>query len=214
MQSHYFSYPDTLIIIFAREPVIGQVKTRLIPALGKEGATELYRRLLDHTIEKVISSDLSPVNLSITPESHLKYFEQMSLFDHFKLTIQHGSNLGMRMYNALLAGLSDYSKVVLIGTDCPFLNADDFQQAIIALDDNDMVFSPAEDGGYVLVGAKKVLPGVFNFIDWGTDRVMEQSRLALINHQISWLELSEQCDIDVESDLRKLFLLDEFKELF
>ncbi len=214
MQSHYFSYPDTLIIIFAREPVIGQVKTRLIPALGKEGATELYRRLLDHTIEKVISSDLSPVNLSITPESHLKYFEQMSLFDHFKLTIQHGSNLGMRMYNALLAGLSGYSKVVLIGTDCPFLNADDLQQAIIALDDNDMVFSPAEDGGYVLVGAKKVLPGVFNFIDWGTDRVMEQSRLALINHQISWLELSEQCDIDVESDLRKLFLLDEFKELF
>lgn len=211
MESQNYSYPDTLIIIFAREPVVGQVKTRLIPALGKEGATELYRRLLDHTINNAISSTLSPVNLCITPESCIDYFNQMSLAEHFEVTIQQGNDLGVRMYNALLIGLIQYSKVVLIGTDCPFLNKLDLEQAITSLDENDMVFAPAKDGGYVLVGAKKVMPEIFNEIDWSTDKVMKQSRIALINNQISWTELSEQCDIDIEDDLRKLLLHNEFK---
>jgi len=204
-------YPDTLFIIFAREPVPGQVKTRLIPALGIEKATELYGSLLYYTINNVITAALSPVNLYITPESRTTYFAQMSNADQFKISVQVGHDLGARMYNALASGLEQYSKVILIGTDCPFLNKDDFKQAITALDAHDMVFSPAKDGGYVLVGATKVIPDIFNNIEWGTENVMKQSRTALSCNNFTWQELAEQCDIDVKDDLKYLSLHAEFK---
>ncbi|MCW8930415.1 MAG: TIGR04282 family arsenosugar biosynthesis glycosyltransferase [Gammaproteobacteria bacterium] len=207
-----YSYPDNLIIIFAREPVSGLVKTRLIPTLGKEGATKLYCRLLDYTVKHVTESELSPVNLCITPESQPSYFTQMACAEQFEISVQMGNDLGVRMYNALLEGLKQYSKVILIGTDCPFLTATDLRQAINVLDEHDMVFSPTRDGGYVLVGAKKVLPGIFKNIDWGTEKVMEQTRYALIANQLDWKELSEQDDIDVKDDLKYLLLHNDFKE--
>jgi len=212
MNKQLILYPDSLIIIFAREPVVGQVKTRLIPALGQEGATELYTHLLTYALNNVITSNLSSVELCITPESQPDYFSHMSGYEHFDLSFQEGSDLGMRMYNALVQGLKQYSKVILMGTDCPFLTKDDLQEAITSLDTHDMVYSPASDGGYVLVGAKKVVPEVFENIEWGTDQVMIQSRQALIENQMSWQELSEQDDIDLQSDLIKLEQLNEFKD--
>ncbi|MCU7940228.1 MAG: TIGR04282 family arsenosugar biosynthesis glycosyltransferase [gamma proteobacterium symbiont of Bathyaustriella thionipta] len=211
MKSQRFCHSDTLIIIFAREPVIGQVKTRLIPALGKEGATKLYKQLSDYVINNVITYNLSPLSLCITPESCMAYFTKMASSSHFNVSLQTGNDLGARMYNALALALKNYSKAILIGTDCPFLKLDDLQQAISALDKNDMVFSPAKDGGYVLVGAKKVTPAVFKQIDWGTEQVMAQTRKALLNHNVSWRELSEQHDIDVDSDLKYLMLIHDFK---
>ncbi|MCK5647742.1 MAG: TIGR04282 family arsenosugar biosynthesis glycosyltransferase [Gammaproteobacteria bacterium] len=207
-----FPHPDTLIIIFAREPVSGQVKTRLIPALGKEGAAELYRRLLDFAIDNVITAELSPINLCLTPESRSSYFTEMPYADQFELSVQVGHDLGARMYNALAAALKHYSKAILIGTDCPFINKADFQQAIAALDSHDMVFSPARDGGYVLVGANRVIPDVFENIGWGTENVMAQSRIVLAANDFRWQELAEQCDIDIKNDLKYLLLHDEFKE--
>jgi len=211
MRVQNFSHPDTLIIIFAREPVSGQVKTRLIPALGKEGAAELYRRLLNYVIDNAISAALSPVNLCLTPESRSRYFTDIANADQFELSVQVGHDLGARMYNALVSALKHYSKVILIGTDCPFLNKTDFQQAIAALDSNDMVFSPARDGGYVLVGASRIIPDVFENIDWGTEKVMAQSRTILAENNFHWQELAEQCDIDTQNDLKYLMLHDEFK---
>ena len=206
-------HSDTLIIIFAREPVAGQVKTRLIPALGVEGAAKLYKRLLDYAINNAIASSLSAVNLCITPESNKNYFSQMPCSVNFELSVQTGKDLGARMHNALAVALNNYSKAILIGTDCPFLSSHDLQQAIIALDNNDMVFSPAKDGGYVLVGAKKISPVVFEHIDWGTDKVMAQTRRALLKYNMSWQELPEQYDIDVKDDLKYLLLHNDFKGL-
>jgi len=162
----------------------------------------------------VVNSALSPVELCITPESHPDYFSRLSCVGQFKLSLQEGKDLGLRMYNALNQGLRRYSKVILIGTDCPFLTKDDLQEAIDSLDEHDMVYSPASDGGYVLVGAKKVVPQVFENIEWGTDQVMIQSRQALIKSQNSWQELSVQDDIDLQPDLIKLKQLDEFKDYY
>lgn len=212
-----FSYSDSLIIIFAREPVAGKVKTRLIPALGADGAARLYQQLLDYTLSNTINAALAPVNLCITPESRKDYFKQLMLNHRTacgscELTEQQGHDLGVRMYHALTLALKKYSKAILIGTDCPFLSREDLKQAILALDTNDMVFSPARDGGYVLVGAKKLVPGIFKNIEWGSERVMEQSRNALLANGICWQELPEQCDIDVKSDLKYLSQHNEFKE--
>ncbi|MCP3851171.1 MAG: glycosyltransferase [Gammaproteobacteria bacterium] len=214
MNKHHFLYPDSLIIIFAREPVKGRVKTRLIPALGQEGATKLYTQLLNYALNNVMNSALSPVELCVTPESHPDYFSRLSCAEQFSLSFQEGDDLGLRMLNALNQGLCHYSKVILMGTDCPFLTKRDLQEAITSLDKHDMVFSPASDGGYVLVGAKKVVPHVFENIEWGTDQVMIQSRQVLIESQISWQELSLQDDIDLQSDLIKLKQLDEFKDYY
>lgn len=212
MSIENYSQPETLLIIFAREPVQGQVKTRLIPVLGRAGATELYRRLLDYTVVKMTTAALSPVQLCITPDSHAFYFDCITGAGQFDVSAQQGRDLGARMYNALVSGLKQYAKVILIGTDCPFIDIDELQLAIKMLDDNDMVFSPAFDGGYVLVGAKKVEQSIFNRIDWGSDKVMEQSRKAMSAHGIDWYELPKQNDIDVKEDLKCLLLHNDFKD--
>jgi len=169
-------HSDTLIIIFAREPVAGQVKTRLIPALGAEGACHLYQQLLEHTLNTCIQADLADIQLCITPESNTAYFNNLPHAKYFQLSMQTGNDLGTRMFNAMVSALNQYKKVILVGTDCPFLSADDLHQAIITLDNYDMVFSPAYDGGYVLVAGKTIKLEVFSDIDWGTEQVMQQTR--------------------------------------
>lgn len=218
-----YLFPDTIIIIFAREPIQGQVKTRLIPSLGKKNATELYQRLLSHAISLhtkenftdplgAVARRLAPVELCITPESTVDYFLSMPQSEYFELSFQQGNDLGNRMYNVLNSALENYSKAILVGTDCPFLTTDEVCQAIQSLDSSDMVFSPAQDGGYVLVGAKRLLNGAFDNITWGSEHVMSQTREQLNRLGIQWYELPKQVDIDDESDLRYIAQHTEFKD--
>jgi len=203
-------YSDTIIIIFAREPVEGQVKTRLIPALGEQTATRLYAQLLNHTIANVLNCQLSVLDICITPESQSLYFTQLPFGAHYKLSTQQGNDLGERMYYALSGKLEKFTKAILIGTDCPSLNCHELSRAIRALDYHDMVFSPAKDGGYVLVGAKQLSSVVFSKINWGSEWVMQQTRNALLKTGLSWQELSLQQDIDNVEDLVHLQLYPQF----
>ena len=226
MPYRYSQYPDCLIIIFAREPVPGQVKTRLIPTMGEEKATELYRRLLMRTLtqysddnlssthSKRFSTGLAPVSLCLTPESRVEYFQQLPGIDSFNISCQKGNELGARMYNALFEALETYERAILIGTDCPFFTVEDAAQAIEALNKVDMVFAPANDGGYVMVGARRLTRACFTDIDWGTEQVMSQTRERLRSAQTSWFELPQQIDIDNENDLKYIMQVNEFKDLF
>ena len=214
LSQNKLQYLDTQIIIFAREPVYGQVKTRLIPALGAAGATELYTALLDFTLNKIHTYHLAPVCLCITPESRTAFFLKRYPFTELQITTQKGDDLGQRMAHALKQSLSHFSRAILIGTDCPFLNQNDLEQAIAALDNHDMVFSPARDGGYVLVGARCSVPGNFTGIDWGSEQVMRQTRKRLKELKISWQELARQQDIDDENDLKYLQHVHEFSDAF
>ena len=199
-----YQYSDTLIIIFAREPISGQVKTRLIPSLGAKGALKLYSRLLDYAIDNVLQAKLCPLQLCITPESKPDYFLKKTQNENVPITLQSSGDLGERMSQAINQALKHYKKVILIGSDCPFLTKVDLQQAIIALDTRDMVYSPASDGGYVLVAAKNISASAFKNIQWGSERVMQQTRQNLLDNSISWKELTEQHDIDIPADLKYL----------
>ncbi len=190
-----------VIIIFAREPIAGQVKTRLIPALGQAGACQLYTQLLDCTLNTIIHSALADIIVYITPESDKKYFLALPQANSFSVCYQYGHDLGARMHNALAFVLKAYSKAILIGTDCPFLSSKDLKKAFRTLDHYNMVFSPAYDGGYVLVGAKQTHSDLFAHIDWGTKQVMKQTRTRLKEHDVLWHELEKQHDIDVAEDL-------------
>jgi len=206
MKSSYL-YPDKRIIVFAREPVQGKVKTRLIPFLGEKGALQLYEQLLDHALESAIQSTLCSVEICISPESNKNYFLQYNL----NITIQQGDNLGDRMFHAMQSALEQHSGVILMGSDCPFLSQTELHKSILALNSHDMVFTPAYDGGYVLVGAKKINPIAFENIQWGSEHVMQQTREVLSANGISWKEMTTLNDIDTGADLKHLSALETFK---
>ncbi|SIS81438.1 TIGR04282 family arsenosugar biosynthesis glycosyltransferase [Neptunomonas antarctica] len=209
------------LIIFAKAPKPGAVKTRLIPALGAEGAACLYERLLEHTIQQAVSSACFPVYL-YTPDGLDHPFIQKMLSQYLLIhRHQQGADLGERMCKAL----SECEHgALLIGSDCPAINMDMLERCSYALNTHEAVFLPAVDGGYTLVGLKQAdidlrdagveMPyyRLFEGIEWSTDQVMEQTRERLEQLSISWVEPAVLWDVDQPEDLKRL--AQQFPELF
>ena len=170
---------SALIQIFARPPVAGEVKTRLIPGLGKIGACSVYENMLFGTIETALKGrDPKEVQLWLSYQDDA-FLSIINIKYDIEVVVQKGKNLGEKMKHALLFGLEKHRKVILVGSDCPALTDEHYVKSSAALDHAQMVFIPAEDGGYVLVAATKVLPRCFEGIEWGTDRVMAQTEQRL-----------------------------------
>ncbi len=193
---------DTLILLFAKPPVAGKVKTRLMPAVGAEGACRMHRRLLQHTVQQVNRADIPAVLWAADNPQH-PAFNGIDLTG-WQRELQSEGDLGARMLTAATAGLKQAQKILLIGSDCLLLDKSVFEQVAVALDDKPVVFVPAEDGGYVLLGLTKVVPSLFKQIDWGTPHVLAQSRQYLQQEGVEWAELPELWDIDRPEDLVRL----------
>lgn len=193
--------PTTAIMVFARAPVPGRVKTRLIPALGEEGAAELHAALLQQTLKTASQLEDSAIQLYCQPDTHHPLFRQAA--DRYKLILhsQQGNDLGERMANAFTDNLSNYRKTLVIGCDCPAFTPDDLRAAIETLDDQDAVIVPAHDGGYVLLGLRIFSPLIFIDIDWSTERVYEQTVRQLDSAGLRWRALEPKQDIDRPDDL-------------
>lgn len=191
------------IAVFAKAPVPGQAKTRLIPALGPEGAARLHARLVTHTLTTASAAALGPVTLWCAPDTGHPLFD--ALAQRFNLTceVQHGEDLGVRMFNAFNHHAPD-GPVLLIGTDCPALGADTLRAAAHALMNNDAVFVPAEDGGYALIGLNHPERSLFEDIPWGSGTVMSRTRDALRRAGLRWTELAPLWDVDRPEDLPRL----------
>lgn len=191
----------TVIMVFAKAPVPGQVKTRLIPALGEAGAAELHAALLAQTLKKVSQLDDIVIRLYCQPDMHHPLFRHAA--DHYRLSLhaQQGNDLGKRMANAFTDNLPRYHKALVIGCDCPALTPDDLRAAIAALDEQDAVIVPAHDGGYVLLGLNTFSPLIFTGIDWSTGRVFEQTARQLDAAGLRWSALEPRQDIDRPEDL-------------
>lgn len=191
-------------LIFARAPTPGQVKTRLIPALGAAGAAELHRRLLIHTVQTLSAARLTAVELWATPDASHPCFVSLARDNDLSLHIQRGADLGERLATAAESGLTRGDAVILIGTDCPQLSADYLGQAIARLAEYDAVLGPAADGGYVMLALKRPAPRVFAEIPWGGDQVAAITRRRLSELGWDWAELSPLPDIDRPEDLAHL----------
>lgn len=192
------------IAVFAKAPIPGQAKTRLIPRLGAEGAADLQRRLLRRTLETAVGARLGPVSLWCAPSCAHPVFTAyrddwgLSLFE------QQGDDLGARMLHTFKV-LCVEGPVLLIGTDCPALGMATLQRAASILrEGQDAVFLPAEDGGYVLIGLRR--PGSSLFIDmpWGTERVMMETRRHLTRLGWQWAEPEILWDVDRPEDFDRL----------
>ena len=188
-----------LVIVFARAPSPGRVKTRLIPALGEWRAAKLHARLVSRALRTARAARCGPVELHGS--------ERHSFFAGCMATVrrQRGAHLGERMHHAIAAGLRRHRGVILIGSDAPSLEARDLRAAARLLRAGyDAVLSPAEDGGYALVALSRPLPVLFSGITWGSAQVWQQSVVRLEAAGCRWRALRRVWDVDRPEDLPRL----------
>ncbi|MEN9630523.1 MAG: hypothetical protein RJA10_3751 [Pseudomonadota bacterium] len=193
--------PLTTVIVFAKAPVAGLAKTRLAPALGAEGAAQLARRLLHHTVRQALAAGLGPVDLCVTPHQQHDDFTALAAHPGLQLSDQGDGDLGARMARALERRLASSPAALLIGTDAPSLDAATLQQAARLLQSHDAVFGPAADGGYVLVGLKRPAPELFDGMRWSHPAVMADTRQRLASAGLNHIEMPVLHDIDEPADL-------------
>jgi rSAM/selenodomain-associated transferase 1 len=192
---------DTRLIVFAKAPVPGLAKTRLIPALGAEGAAALAERLLRHAVASGLAARMAGLELCTTPDASHAVFGELASACRLRLSDQGEGDLGARMHRALSRVLEQGQPALLIGTDAPSLGAPVLQAAAAALVDHDAVFVPALDGGYALVGLRQPAPALFADIRWSTAQVMADTRCRAAAAGLRWAELPAVSDIDVPDDL-------------
>ena len=193
----------TRILIFAKAPVPGRVKTRLIPALGAEGAARLAARMLEGTVAEALAAGVGEVELCADPEPDDSAWDGHRPAD-VMLSPQGDGDLGARLLRAARRATTQGERVLLIGTDCPELDRTRLAEAAAALDDHDAVVHPALDGGYVLLGLGRFDERLFADIAWSTDTVA----VATIGRieSLGWsLEVGDTLrDIDEAGDLELL----------
>jgi len=185
-----------LLLIFTRNPELGKAKTRLAKTVGDETALEIYKFLLERTrdISSKVNADKA-VYYSVkirendiwNPDIYQKYQ-------------QFGDDLGIRMLNAFKNGFeAGYEKVMIIGSDLYDLSEKNIEKAFVALDTNDVVIGPAEDGGYYLLGMNSLQENVFKNKEWGTASVRKDTLTNLTDKKVKLLEFKN--DIDVYEDI-------------
>jgi rSAM/selenodomain-associated transferase 1 len=194
------------VMVFAKAPTPGRVKTRLIPALGENGAAQLQRQLIERTLRTAEAARLGTLELWCAPGPDDPFFADCAQRYALGLRAQCAGDLGARMALALESALAADSSGLLIGCDCPALTPAYLQEAAAALaHGNDAVFGPAEDGGYVLVGLSRPAPvQLFAGIPWGTANVMQETRARLARGNVRWRELALMWDVDRPDDLQRL----------
>lgn len=196
---------DSELLVFAKAPVPGLVKTRLVSALGEQQAVELHAALVRWALRVAIAAQLVPVSLWCSPSRNHPFFKECAKRYGIALRTQKGNELGQRMANALQQTHTRCRYALLIGTDCPGLSACDLEAALAALQQGcDAVLGPAQDGGYVLIGTRRPVSGLFSGIEWGSDRVLAQTRQRLAALGLRWHELPLRWDVDRYRDVVRL----------
>lgn len=198
-------HPNARIIVFAKSPVPGYAKTRLIPVLGAQGAADLQARLIRRTVDLAVGSALAPVSLWVCGATGREFFATFQHAVGGRILLQTGSDLGARMGYALEHALQDAEFAVLIGSDCPVLDVTHLEHACAVLAAGaDLTLGPAEDGGYVLIGLRRFDPLLFDAIAWGSSTVLEQTRER--SRRLGWTcgELPLLWDVDRPEDLERL----------
>lgn len=186
--------------IFAKQPIPGQVKTRLCPPLTPELAARLYQCSLRETAHLAGLGDWRTV---LFYQGDRRFFDRN--FPDLPLAEQTGNDLGERLAQAFASCFASGARqVVIIGSDSPDLPAAIIRQAFAGLNDHDAVLAPAGDGGYVLIGLRHPAPGLFRNIPWSTGEVLTATRKRMLDMQLSCLELPGWHDVDDVASLRQL----------
>jgi uncharacterized protein len=199
-----FTTTDAAVLVFAKAPLPGRAKTRLIPRLGEAGAARLQARLTARTLRTARAAGFAAVELHATPSRTHGLFAFYGKSFHVKIKKQQGKDLGERMHNAFARALRRHRAAILIGTDCPALAPRDLRRAARLLRGGcDAVVAPAEDGGYALIGLRKVSAQLFSGILWGGPDVYAQTAKKLARAGYRWRALRTVWDLDRPADLER-----------
>jgi len=193
------------VVVFARAPEPGGVKTRLIPELGEAGAAALHRRLVEHSLAAASEAGIGSVELWCTPDASHRFFEDCARRFDAVLRFQGEGDLGTRMQRAFESVLARSRRALLIGSDIPALSGRYLREAEQRLArGDDVVIGPAEDGGYVLIGLSRCSPELFREIPWGGSEVLTQTRRRIAALRWRSSELPPLWDLDRPEDLGRM----------
>ena len=188
------------LLIFAKNPQIGKVKTRLAASVGDKRALEVYRQLLRLTKQ---AADPLDIPRQVWYTNHITDNDLWSA-DGYTKHQQEGRDLGRRMQAAFRQAFDKgFKKVVIIGSDCPEISTSLLRQAFVQLKTHEAVIGPAADGGYYLLGMSQFFPKLFELKEWSTASVYARTAEQLRNKEISYALLPKLNDIDTEADLKE-----------
>ena len=201
---------DLLVMQFAKWPKLGNVKTRLAASIGDDKALQVHMALMSEVLNKLIPAKREGVAeielwLNEIPKARGLMEGVLNLVrcEQIECKSQKGNNLGDKMANAIESSLQIYKKVIIVGSDCPNISTQIIKEASEALTTNDIVLGPAEDGGYVLIGASKFNAEIFKEVIWGKGAVFDKTveNIELLNLRYSTLE--ESWDVDDLADYER-----------
>ena len=207
------------LIVMSRAPVPGLTKTRLIPALGAEGAAAFHAACLMDLLAEADTwrrewagrGAAFGLTLSITPPGSEAAFRAAGVDwpAHANVAAQRGDTLGERMRDALREGLAVAERVLLVGCDLPLLTWAHWEAAARALDDQEAVFGPAADGGYYLIGVRRpaagrAWEGMLEAGDGGGSTVLERALAQARHLGLSVAQIATLPDADTPEDLRRV----------
>lgn len=191
------------LVVFAKAPVPGKVKTRLCPPLSGKQAARLYAAFVADVLAGARASEAAAV--SVAYEAHTKHPDLSWIEDAPPWFRQADGDLGARLIAAFETAFNaESSKVVIIGSDCPDLDPKILGDAFARLDGTDAVLGPAEDGGYYLIGLRAPMPHLFTKMEWSDSRVLKRTLERLRLRGASFELLPEHADVDTFGDLKAL----------
>lgn len=200
-----------MLALFAKEPRRGQVKTRLEPVLGVDGALNVHKALIRYVFCNLSQAGLCPAELWIATANAGEKCDVsldelfLSICNRKEIHNQVEGDLGLKMQHAANTVLSRADSIILVGADCPSVDAAYLRQALALLAAGEsIVIGPAGDGGYVLLGLRHAPDCLFDEVPWGTDRVLEVTRENLRRNGERWVELGPRWDVDRPEDLARL----------
>lgn len=194
------------VVVLAKAPVAGLAKTRLIPLLGAVGAARAQRRFASRTLATALAAAPGGVTLWCAPDPAHRFFRAVRRTMGIACLPQPEGDLGHRMGRVFAHHFAQQPQMplLLVGTDCPVLTPAHLQAAARALVSHDVVLIPVEDGGYVLIGMRRLVPQVFEGVAWSTPQVLAHTRAQLRRAGASWHELAPLWDVDEPADWQRL----------
>jgi rSAM/selenodomain-associated transferase 1 len=197
--------PDCPVLVFAKAPIPGEVKTRLLSHMDGKAVAALHERLVFHSLKTSTEANVGPVDLWCSPSEDHPFFLRCAEKFEVKLHQQTEGDIGRRMAHAFEETLKRAPMALLMGTDCPSLDREDLKEAKTVLQQGaHAVLCPAEDGGYVLIGLRQYRPELFEGIAWGTGSVLDETRERLRRINWNWHELPRRWDVDRPEDVERL----------
>ena len=195
------------VLVFCKPPVAGRVKTRLIGALSARQAAEVHAACVRDTVAMVraVPGAQKWLYVAAGRATARRLGMRLRLCGKWKVVTQRGADLGERMRHAIEERLrAGASKVVIVGTDSPWMGRGRIERALQLLDNTEIVLGPSEDGGYYLIASRRTVSEIFSQIHWGTAEVMTQTLRALRAPRTAYRLLKRDFDLDRPEDLRRV----------